>query len=404
MKRFFVIKLICLSIVVFMMPQISTAQSAQYTKRQLDDLVAEFNRRCPFEFTEGLNLTKVSVSHPDKVLSMYFLCSVSYESLANAKKNEFKMNLRSLVDEYGSFMKNDLNKGKRTIFAALQYLGYTLNCRYYSRSNSFIVAYETPSQSTSSSLSANGNSNCYTKAERSFKKGNYSDAEKTCLKAIKENENDWRCYFVLYQISQFQDKSSTDYLKNFLQKNSRCESLSFNGESFTYDRVVVEYAAKEYSIINKKKLYSETSKKAAYNRLIDVATIALAKRPHNKDVLEKLAIGSCLMKEYRNAEIYAKRLCDESEESGQFALGFLYGLEGRTSLAKQSYNAVLSINPNNSSALWNLANLYYDSREGVPYDSESNRDFQKSLELRIRAARCGSSKAIEWCKRNKIDW
>ena len=241
------------------------------------------------------------------------------------------------------------------------------------------------------------------KAERCFLKGAYYDSEKYCLKALDKDEKDWRSELVLYLIDCQLNRSKLEHLKLYLEKNYRLEDYLFAGSVYSYKDVMNGYADECYSSI-KRKSSPAAVKKIYCRQLEEAASIALKHQPNNEKLLKITAFSCCLAGEYSKAEKYAELLTRESKEQGCFAYGYIYGREGRTALAKELYQEVLRLNPNNSSALWNLANLYYDSRAGIPSNSRNNKDFQMSLDLRALAAKSGLELAMDWCRKNHIDW
>ena len=362
--------------------------------------ISETNARLPVLVGEGTMWTKVEYDNEAKIQRFYYRFTEDVNKQA----------IRVAQSQGKERMKNALKQSPRSM--ARINAGMTYLYMYYSNTHEKLYEIRI-NKNDFSSGEIRGNQNEFIsqssgkngsikseldKAEKAYLKNNYVVAEKYCIKALNKQDSDWRSELILYLINK-----TPDYLKRYLQKNTAIEPFNFAGSVYSYEEMINEYADQCYFAI-KRKSSSPATKKSYCRQLEEMAAIALEHQPHNIRLLKILSFSLCMAKEYSKSESYAALLTKESEEEGSFAYGYIYSQEGRISLAKKAYQSALTINPNNGSALWNLANLYYSSRMGVPYEMRDNHDFQKSLNLRIQAAKCGLTQAIEWCKTNHVDW
>lgn len=213
-----------------------------------------------------------------------------------------------------------------------------------------------------------------------------------CGKAFEMKKNSWKPDalrgFIYYDIEDY--GPAKNRYEDYKELNKKQETLYFeNGDSLTYKRSMCNLAW-AYCLHHDLRYYHDGD----YNRAIMISQQLLEMYPNYAIVIEPMICAYADKGEYEKATNWAKKLLEMSEQksSGYFSLGYINAKQGRKTEAIRYFEKVLEIEPNNSGALNNLSNIYYDINR--PY----------AIELKKRAARLGDKNSRNWLKENKIDW
>ena len=232
-----------------------------------------------------------------------------------------------------------------------------------------------------------------------------------CKEAISANAKDWRSYAFL---GKYYDEDD-NYIEEAIEQYKIYLDLNKGKESFRIGTVTIswldiaESLALDYA---KRRLPNPSGSPKYGSQAISLAQEILLQDPNNVRAMEAMCVAYTLGKQYEKAESWANRLKSISESKGLFRLAYLYSLQGRTSEAINAYVKYLEFNPDNSSAMGNLALLYARSfkddekfYDGRYYPPSTNKEYYwETVRLHMKAARMGAKNSQEWLKKRNLEW
>ena len=202
----------------------------------------------------------------------------------------------------------------------------------------------------------------------------FSAAINYCNEAIEIDSTYWR---------NFAAKSWFYYCDNSYDSAIVAFEKSYQlNRKITEDSITMVCVAWAYTELNR------------YDDALRIAQEGLLSNPEDIELMDIISTSYALQEKYIQAEFWAERELNIHKNDGRafFRLAWLNQAQGRTNKAIEYYEKILEMNPDDSSTLWNLSILYWDS----------NRN--KAIALKKRAASLGAENARTWCKENGIDY
>lgn len=230
-------------------------------------------------------------------------------------------------------------------------------------------------------------------------------AIQTCIKAIHISPKDWRAHAILGLMYEKVGKGDkyhyeiADHLNKYISLNKEKETLDFYNISLKWPDVVSQLAW-DYTQSGKTK------------EAITTAQEVLLYDPNNVGALNTISHAYTIDNDYTNAEKWALKLKEVSEEKGTFRLAYIYSKQGRILESINMYTKYLELNPDNSSAIGNLAlqySKYFKDEEWWSgdkyYPPVKDKDYYwETVRLHIKAARMGNTNSQQWLKKRNLEW
>ncbi|MBR5175412.1 MAG: retroviral-like aspartic protease family protein [Bacteroidales bacterium] len=215
-----------------------------------------------------------------------------------------------------------------------------------------------------------------------------------CEEALEINQDDWRAFALLGIYEGY----GTYYFERFIELNSKKESFTIGSLSITWEDIV--------SVLVRR--YLTDNIQPATMKAISTSQELLLYNSQNISALRTLSLAYAIKENYDQAFIWDKKLMKLSQKEGYFCLGYIYSCQGRHDETKNAYEKCLEFDPNNTSALYNLATEYYSiAQEWAPVMNVDKTFFVnhgEALRLFTKAARLGHKKSQKWLKEHNISW
>lgn len=210
-------------------------------------------------------------------------------------------------------------------------------------------------------------------------------AEKYANLALECDSDSWKPYAMIGFTAYYEEEDNDLIISSYekykeLNRDKETLYLLDSTDSLTYKGSMWKLACAYH-------------KNGQYKEAILVAQEVLEIDPNYIIAYKLMIVSYCDLQQYIKAESWSRKLLEipEEKEDGYFCLGYIALKQGRKSEAIRYYEKVIELDPENASALNNLANCY-------PYVTSY------VIELKKKAAKLGSKRSIEWLKEHGYSW
>ena len=246
-----------------------------------------------------------------------------------------------------------------------------------------------------------------------YEDGKYDEAEAKCNKLSSQ---DWRYNLLMGLIREKKEKeygaNSYWYFVNCFSQNPERTTYKINQFTVSYSQALY-YCLQDIADYGKYKdelpPYGIGKRRTEKEQVDFLASLVkpVQQDPVYADVFAQyICVFYQWAKEYQDAEKWCDYLMSLNQKKGLFQKARIYDRAGRTTKAKEAYWDYLSYYPDDSQVMWLLSSLYtpyeYDKNSYKFKYNASEDQFYHSLKR--RSAQLGYKPAVEWCKKNGIDY